>query len=264
LRQFCGDDYMTKCGNVPPATSQALQCLQSHAADLSPNCRGALALFSPSGAPSAPVGTAAPAAASAAPAVAPAAAPSAHPASPAVVAKPAATATTTIVVTQPTPQQRDAIKQSCQSDFMARCPGVQPGGADALHCLQRNSAQLSPNCKSAVAAVSGGAPAAATAAAAPAAPAPAAAPNAQQQAAIKAACGRDFMSNCRGVTPGGPEAFACLQRNASRLSPDCKTALAAVASGTTPPAAAAAAAPPPPPPGPFPLRRAIRERMMSQ
>ncbi len=264
LRQFCGDDYMAKCGNVPPATAQALQCLQSHAADLSPNCRGALALFNPGGTPPAGASSAPPPAASSAPPAAPAAAPAPPPAR-AVAVKP--TAATTTVVVQPTQQQRDAIRQSCQSDFMARCPGVQPGGADALHCLQRNSAQLSTSCKSAVAAVSGGTPAseAATAAAAPAAAAPAAAPNAEQKAAIKAACGRDFMANCRGVTPGGPEAFACLQRNAARLSPDCKGALAAVAGGTTPAAApAAAAVPAAPPPGPFPLRRAIRERMMME
>jgi hypothetical protein len=148
---------------------------------------------------------------------------------------------------------------------MSKCSGVQPGGADALRCLQRNSAQLSPNCRSAVAAISGGAPAAA-AAAAPVAAAPAAAtPTPQQQSAIKAACGRDFMMNCRGVQPGGPEAAACLQRNASRLSPGCQSALAAVASGATPAAAAEPApAARPLPPGPFPLRRALRERLMNQ
>jgi len=74
------------------------------------------------------------------------------------------------------------------------------------------------------------------------------------------------MMNCRGVTPGGPDAAACLQRNASRLSPGCQSALAAVASGATPAAAAAEPAPAarPLPPGPFPLRRALRERLMNQ
>jgi hypothetical protein len=91
-------------------------------------------------------------------------------------------------------------------------------------------------------------------------------PTQQQQAAIKAACQRDFMMNCRGVTPGGPDAAACLQRNASRLSPGCQSALAAVASGATPATAEAAPTPAarPLPPGPFPLRRALRERMMGQ
>lgn len=244
LRQLCGADYMAKCGHVPPATREALQCLQSKSAELSENCRGALALFSPAGAPQpAPARAAAPAPAAAA----------------AAPARPAAAAPA-----RPTAQQQAAIRQSCQGDFMSKCSGVQPGGADALRCLQRNSAQLSPNCRSAVAAIGGGGTAAATAPAAPAAAAaaPAAMPTAEQQAAIKRTCQRDFMTNCRGVQPGGPEAFACLQRNASRLSPDCQTSLAAVAGGA--PAATAAAAPAARPPGPFPLRRAIRERMMHQ
>jgi hypothetical protein len=150
---------------------------------------------------------------------------------------------------------------------MASCSGVQPGGADALRCLQRNSAQLSPSCKTAVAAISGGAPAAQPPAEPATAAAPAAMPTPEQQNVIKMSCRRDFIMNCRGVPRGGAEAFACLQRNASHLSLDCQTALAAVASGAAAPAAAAAEPAPaarPLPPGPFPLRRAIRERLMNQ
>jgi hypothetical protein len=144
---------------------------------------------------------------------------------------------------------------------MMNCRGVQPGGQEAFACLQRNVARLSPNCRGAVAAIGGGAAAAPATAAA----APATMPTPEQQSAIKRACQRDFMMNCRGVQPGGQEAFACLQRNAARLSPNCSTALAAVAGG----ASAAAAAEPAPaarpaPAGPFPLRRAIRQRMMNQ
>lgn len=166
----------------------------------------------------------------------------------------------------PTEQQKAAIRSACQSDFMAKCRGVQPGGAEAFQCLQRNSAQLAPACRSAVAAIGGGATAAPATAAAPAAVAPAAMPTAAQQNAIKMSCRGDFMANCRGVQPGGQDAFMCLQRNSARLSPDCKTALTAVTEGGAAPAATAAAAPaarPGPPPGPFPIRRAIRERMMS-
>jgi hypothetical protein len=95
----------------------------------------------------------------------------------------------------------------------------------------------------------------------PAAPAaPEATPTAGQQQAIRFTCRRDFLVNCRGVQPGGPDALACLQRNAAKLSPDCRTALSAVESGA--PTAAPAAAPKPV--GPFPVRRAIRERMMGQ
>ena len=126
---------------------------------------------------------------------------------------------------------------------MANCSGVQPGGSAALACLQKNTPKLSPSCQQAVKSIGG---AAATAAAAPtaastAAPSDAPAmPTAQQQSAIQRTCRADFMRNCRGVPPGGPEALACLQRNAARLSPDCKTSVADI--GDTIPAAAAAAA----------------------
>ena len=178
LRQLCGADYMAKCGHVPPASREALQCLQSKSAELSENCRGALALFSPGSAPQpAPARAATPTPAPAArAATAPAAAAAAAPARPAAAAP-----------ARPTAQQQAAIRQSCQGDFMSKCSGVQPGGADALRCLQRNSAQLSPNCRNAVAAIGGGGTASATAPAAPAAAAsaPAAMPTAEQQAAIK-------------------------------------------------------------------------------
>jgi hypothetical protein len=238
LKQSCQSDFMARCRGVSPGGAEALHCLQRNSAQLSPNCRNAVAALGGTGAPTS-AKTAAPAAAPAKSA-APAAAPS-----------------------QPTAQQQAAIKQSCQSDFMARCRGVSPGGAQALQCLQRNSAQLSPNCRSAVAALGGGgAPAAATASA----PAAAAAPTAQQQNAIKFTCRRDFGVHCRGVPQGGPEALACLQRNAARLSPDCKTSIAAISDEQA--ATVAPAATPAPagaaPAGPFPLRRAIRERMLNR
>ncbi|MBB6308447.1 hypothetical protein [Xanthobacter tagetidis] len=73
----------------------------------------------------------------------------------------------------PTSAQQQALKASCQSDFRANCAGVSPGGQAALACLQKNVAQLSANCQSAVNAI-GGAPAAATpATSAPAATTPA-------------------------------------------------------------------------------------------
>jgi hypothetical protein len=54
---------------------------------------------------------------------------------------------------QPTPAQISAIRGSCRSDFMANCAGVQPGGRDALQCLEHNVAKLSPSCSAAVSAV---------------------------------------------------------------------------------------------------------------
>ena len=53
---------------------------------------------------------------------------------------------------QVTAAQQSAIRASCRSDFMSKCSGVQPGGAEALQCLQKNVASLSPSCQSAVSA----------------------------------------------------------------------------------------------------------------
>jgi hypothetical protein len=92
---------------------------------------------------------------------------------------------------QPTKAQADAIRSSCRSDFMSHCSGVKPGGAEALTCLQRNVAQLSPACGKAVsatiAAPAPAAPAAAPAAAKPAAPSPAPAAAPSEPAAASAA-----------------------------------------------------------------------------
>ena len=176
---------------------------------------------------------------------------------------------------QPSSAQQDAIKASCRSDFMSHCSSVSPGGQEALACLQKNVAGLSPACKQAVSATMPPPAAAATAkpklpapkaktAAAPAMmppppgpppmPGPAAAPMPEptpmQLSALKHTCGRDFARHCRGVPPGGPEAIACLEFNETKLTPDCKTSLADIAdsmpAGAMPPAA------PPPPVAPLP------------
>jgi hypothetical protein len=189
-------------------------------------------------------------------------------------------------LSQPTEEQRSAVRNACQSEFIANCAGVQPGGANALACLLRNSAKLSPQCRSAVdalnlppesgqqaapaGAVPPSQPAAASApppASIPAPPpgaaapaqitAPAAPPSAptataarrptpQQQAAIRSACRSDFIANCSGVQPGGADALACLQGNAARLSPACQNALAALRAPGSPSAARAPAAAAPP------------------
>jgi hypothetical protein len=89
---------------------------------------------------------------------------------------------------QPTQEQISAVRSSCRSDYMAKCSSVQPGGIDALHCLERNSAQLSGACRKAVSAIAGPAPAAApTPAAATPAAAPATAAPAQPRAATSTA-----------------------------------------------------------------------------
>ncbi|MFN3658562.1 MAG: cysteine rich repeat-containing protein [Pseudolabrys sp.] len=209
--------------------------------------------------------------------------------------------------------QQSALKQHCRSDFMAKCSGVTPGGKDALTCLQKNVAGLSPGCKTAVSATlpppapaaaapaptapapaavaAPTAPAAPTAAApvrpasaaapvtsapppkakvapaprraavappppppAPAAAAPAAAPTAAQQNAMKQNCRNDFMTLCRGVQPGGKEAFGCLQKNVGALSAACKSVVSATmgapAAAATPAATPAAVTTAPPPAAP--------------
>ena len=53
---------------------------------------------------------------------------------------------------QVTAEQQSAIRANCRGDFISKCAGVTPGGKEALQCLQRNAAALSPGCKPAVSA----------------------------------------------------------------------------------------------------------------
>jgi hypothetical protein len=203
---------------------------------------------------------------------------------------------------QPTAAQQSAMRSNCRSDFMSHCSGVTPGGKEALQCLQKNVAQLSPGCQAAVRATlpppapsQAAAPTAPPAPAAPSAPSaaaappppppataatantapvvsappphakvvkpaprhpvaaaapmapPAAAPSAAEQNAMRSHCRNDFMSLCRGVTPGGRDALACLQRNAARLSPSCRNVVSTTMHGpaAATPVATAPAEPPP-------------------
>jgi hypothetical protein len=85
---------------------------------------------------------------------------------------------------QPSPDQVNAVRQSCRADFMANCSGVQPGGRDAMECLKRNADKLSQACRAAVSAI-GPALAPATAPAV-AQPAPATPPKPVTRPAAKA------------------------------------------------------------------------------
>ncbi len=173
--------------------------------------------------------------------------------------------------------QQSALRANCRSDFMSHCSGVTPGSKDALACLQKNVASLSPGCQAAVkptlpppAAKASPPPKPAAAAPKPAptaatAPPPKAAPRqltAAQKDAMRASCRGDFMSHCSGVSPGGAEALACLQRNVGQLSSACKQVIGSTMAPATkktvrtaPPAAApppAVAAPAPAAGGPTP------------
>jgi pyruvate/2-oxoglutarate dehydrogenase complex dihydrolipoamide acyltransferase (E2) component len=147
---------------------------------------------------------------------------------------PAAPAAAAAPAQPPTEQQKAAIRAACRSDFMAHCSGVQPGGAAALQCLQRNAARLSGACRSAVTAIGGGgaAPGAAPAAAA----APTAAPiglipmmRPRDALAILQICRAEAGTLCAGTPLGGGRMLNCLAANAASLSPDCYSALSAAA-----------------------------------
>ena len=184
---------------------------------------------------------------------------------------------------QPTSEQISAIRASCRSDFMAQCTGVKPGTKDALECLKRNAAKVSPSCKAALDAVgppptesaapakpapaaaappppppaaaapppppaTAEPPAAAAEPAAPPPPGPAAAtskrPPSPRVAAVRAACRSDFGVHCPGVKAGSSAALRCLQANAAALSPPCRNAVMAMGEGDAPPPAAGTAPPP--------------------
>ncbi|UGX94329.1 cysteine rich repeat-containing protein [Bradyrhizobium barranii subsp. barranii] len=67
------------------------------------------------------------------------------------------------------------------------------------------------------------------------------APTDAQKSAIRSACRSDFMAHCASVTPGGVEAYQCLQENMSSLSSGCQTAVRAVEPAAAPKTEAAPA-----------------------
>jgi Cysteine rich repeat len=162
----------------------------------------------------------------------------------------------------PSEAQRSAIRSACRADYEAHCASIAPGGAASLQCLQKNLTSLSPPCQSAVRALEAPAeskaepaPAAvpekteAAPAAQPAAPKPTATaaspaakpPTSAQTGAIRSACRADYPKVCAGVPTGGAAALQCLEKNKSKVSASCQTAIAAARSAT--PAAATAGAP---------------------
>ncbi|HSU04078.1 MAG TPA: cysteine rich repeat-containing protein [Acetobacteraceae bacterium] len=88
-------------------------------------------------------------------------------------------------------------------------------------------------------------------------------PTQAQANAIKQACRADYQSHCASVPTGGSAALACLQQNASSLSPGCQSALSAVGGGAAgasqPPHAQASPAPASPPLPPREEARLLRQ-----
>jgi hypothetical protein len=237
VQQACTlNDFVAHCSWIAPNNPEILQCLKANAADLSPNCQAAVQSLPAAPAPAA--ATPAEPARQAVPAKKPVEPKPTEPARVSAPPAPAAPAAPAAAAAAPTAQQKAAIRASCRSDFMSRCAGVQPGGAEALQCLKRNEGQLSAACRSAVAAIGGGgAGAAAAPSGAPAATAaPAVAPigpmpmlRPREALAIVQICGVEVRSLCAGVPFGGGRIISCLAANASSLSPSCYSALSAAA-----------------------------------
>jgi hypothetical protein len=231
VRQACTlNDFMAHCSWIKPDNPELVLCLQSNASDLSQACQAALqglpppAAQAPAGAPE--KSEKKPAAAEPAKKAKTVHEPEPAPAQPAASAAPAA---------PPTEAQKSAIRAACRSDFMANCSGVQPGGAEALQCLKSNAAKLSGGCRSAVAAIGGGAAPASASPAAPgaSAPTPAVAPLGpippmlpREALRILAMCRAEQQSLCGGIPVGGGRILTCLADHAQQLSLECYQALA--------------------------------------
>jgi len=238
VQQACTlNDLVAHCSWIAPNNPEILLCLKGNTADLSPNCQAAVQSL-PAAPPPAAAAPPAEPAQQAAPAKKPVEPKPQEPARASVPPAPAAPASSAAAPGGPTAQQKAAIRAACRSDFMSHCSGVQPGGAEALQCLKRNEAQLSAECRSAVAAIGGGGGGAGAAAAPSAALAAAAAPapigpmpmlRPRAALAIVRICEVEVQSLCAGIPFGGGRIISCLAANASSLSPSCYSALSAAA-----------------------------------
>ena len=50
------------------------------------------------------------------------------------------------------PQERAALEQHCTSDYLRLCNMYDPGSPEVEQCFKDRTAELSPNCRSAIAA----------------------------------------------------------------------------------------------------------------
>jgi hypothetical protein len=262
IRANCRGDFTSKCSGVTPGGKDALVCLQTNVASLSPGCKTAVSATIPAPAPAAtpprpsqaqtPPPAPPPAAASTAPA--PAAGPATAPPpaaaattvrqvapKPAQLAKPAAPTKQAAVLPSaapiaapaaappaaaapaPTDEQMKAIKFTCRREFANNCRGVAPGGVEAINCLMGNAAKLTPDCSTSLAALGDAMPPAAGI------PAPVAThtPNAPvaMTAVIGRACARDLIMHCSHVKVGDGRKIACLTERGPALAVMCQAAL---------------------------------------
>jgi hypothetical protein len=221
IRNSCRSDFMSNCSSVTPGGAEALRCLQQNSARLSGACRNAVNAIGPP--PAQPASTPA-----ALPAAAPATAPAtAHPTPAARTAK--APAMQAVAPRQPTPGRRAAIRTACQTDFIARCPGVQPGGAQALQCLQGHAPELASACRQALAVIAPSAAASLTAPPVAVEPVAVIGPipplPLRVRLEILNICRAEQISHCGGVPAGGGRLVDCLVANQGSISPGCRRAL---------------------------------------
>ena len=141
---------------------------------------------------------------------------------------------------QPSPQQGEVIRKNCVADFTSYCASVQPGGQEALHCLQQHEGQLSFACGSAVSAISTVAPSSPSLqpASTTSQPPPSQPTDQDRLKAVRQACTLDdFTSHCSWIEPSNPELLLCLRANALQVSPSCRTTVLADPRTVTAPAA---------------------------
>jgi hypothetical protein len=222
------NDIAAHCSWIAPTSPEIVLCLRANVAGLSSGCRAAV-----TGSAALPNAAAEPSPASA-PATPAVRQNSREAPPPRAVTNATAGAASGKAPGKPTAAQTAAIRSACRSDFMANCSGVQPGGPAALQCLQSNGTKLSQACRTAIAAIGGGAPSGAAPSPA-SAEAPAAAPlrprgfiPLQNRLAVLRVCRPDVISLCAGTPPGGGQIIDCLAANAGNLSPDCYAAVARV------------------------------------
>jgi hypothetical protein len=125
VRRACGADYRTHCHGIRPASAAAVDCLKRSAATLSPACQHALSGV---------------AAAKSKLASAPAAAPAPPPAEPPPL------------LVSPR-EEIFLLRRSCRGDYIRFCRGLRFGAGRVASCLHYNAANLSPPCRTALAAL---------------------------------------------------------------------------------------------------------------
>ena len=152
IRSACPSDFQAHCAGVTPGGAAALQCLEKNVASLSSGCQAAVKAVMPGGTTDATPATttqsgngSAATDSSSGTTSEPAAQPAAQASSQPDEAMPKIHLTLR--------QEAMLVRQSCGPDFRAYCSSVPLGGGNAVACLHRHRAQLSGNCKEALAAV---------------------------------------------------------------------------------------------------------------